>query len=646
MGPPSRANPFGFTFALGCALAAALCGAPAVRAQNARDVDVSMSADRTRVRVGEGIQVEIRVEMRDGASGSVALPEFPGFRVVGKSVQRSSTFGGTTVMTTMVTLSLVAEAPGRHTVLPARVDLGGRSVQSGGLVLTVEDNPSQGSGALPPATLVPLDPQGNPAQQPVDPNAAPPSMSSPAPGLDGARFDPQGFLRTVVDKAQARVGEQITVTIYLYVRGGLSESPTIHREPSTDGFWMQTLQAPGATIQGTSQVIEGVRFRAYPLKRVALFPMRAGTLTIGAMDLSFQLGTFFDFFGSSGNTGLVRREGVPVQIEVSDLPAAGRPSGPIAVGRFTLEAQVDRAQVATGDAVTLTATIRGSGNIRDVRLETPRVDGLRFLDPEINDDVQTPGDVVSGTRTIRWLFVPERAGNYTLDSLRLATFDPATGTYGVAAAQPITLTAAGNSIAQPPAAEAPVATEREELDLAQRLPPVRTTSLLRRRGPSLADQPAYPWLLGAMPAAYAFVTLAQLLRRRGRSKGADDSPSRSNRRARARLAEARALGKKGDARAFYTEIAAALNAMIEARLGEPIGGYTLAELRAHLAARGMPIDLVERVVEELEGADFARFSASGAANEEISHCLERAQALMERIERVELRASAEKEATS
>jgi hypothetical protein len=38
------------------------------------------------------------------------------------------------------------------------------------------------------------------------------------------------------------------------------------------------------------------------------------------------------------------------------------------VGRFTLDVAVDRAAVAVGDAVTLTLTVRGSGNVRNVVL--------------------------------------------------------------------------------------------------------------------------------------------------------------------------------------------------------------------------------------------------------------------------------------
>jgi hypothetical protein len=42
---------------------------------------------------------------------------------------------------------------------------------------------------------------------------------------------------------------------------------------------------------------------------------------------------------------------------------------------------------------------------------------------------------------------------------------------------------------------------------------------------------------------------------------------------------------------------------------------------------------VQRVINELEGADFARFAASGVSKEEMDRCLHRTAAIIERIQR-------------
>ena len=62
-------------------------------------------------------------------------------------------------------------------------------------------------------------------------------------------------------------------------------------------------------------------------------------------------------------------------------------------------------------------------------------------------------------------------------------------------------------------------------------------------------------------------------------------------------------------------------------------GMTHAELRVRLRELGADDELVERIIDELDGADFARFSASGASDDEMSRALSRTQALIDRLAR-------------
>jgi hypothetical protein len=52
-----------------------------------------------------------------------------------------------------------------------------------------------------------------------------------------------------------------------------------------------------------------------------------------------------------------------------------------------------------------------------------------------------------------------------------------------------------------------------------------------------------------------------------------------------------------------------------------------------LVAEGFDEDLIQRVINELEGADFARFSASGVNEDEMERCLQRTAAIIERMGR-------------
>lgn len=609
---------------------------------HAQSVRISMVADRTQVNVGNEITLEIRIDAQGGEPQRVRLPDLSDFDELRREVRQPMRFqfgfGGQQQVvqsSTVYTFVLRARRAGRFRLEPVRADLGGRTFTSAPLAIVVADGtgaaPDPGSGST---SLVPLGP-GVGQVAPTQPTTG--DVAPPTGALDGARYDAQAFLRTVVDKPRPHAGEQVTVTVYLYVRGSIGSSPVASREPSTDGFWVHDLLPATRTLDATQQVVGGVPFRVYVLRRFAAFPLRTGALTIGPMVVDVQTGGFFDIFTGGTPGEQLRREGVPVSLDVQELPAAGRPPGNVRVGRFELEARLDRTQAATGDAVTLTAIVRGSGNLRDIRPDTPVVDGLQFLEPQIQDRIEAPGDLVGGSRTLEWLVVPQRAGRFTIPPFKLSTFEPITGQYRAVETQALTLVAAGNAIAQPSAADdaaddAPRAGTSDDPTEA-RLGPLRTKSGLSRRVTQLAAEAWFPWLLGGPPFAYLVLVLSQVTRRRLRDSGVARAPQRAVRGARKRLTKARELADAGDARAFYAEVAAALKAVAEARLGEPIGGLTHDKLKAHLVARGAAEDLAARLVDELDGADFARFSASGIAKDEMMHTVDRSQAIIERLEK-------------
>ncbi len=609
---------------------------------HAQSATVRLASDRASLAVGDTLVLEIRVEATGARVEAIEPPDLSGFDVISRRIATPMSFqfgfGGQTQVvqsSTIQTLELLARRPGRYALKPARAVVGGRRFESNRLTLVVVP-----AGQAPPA--VPLQggsvPPGS-APEPLPADAPPTDPLAPPTGrLDGAQFDPEAFLRTVVDKREPWVGEQVTVTVYLYVRGGIRSAPAASREPTAEGFWVHDLLPPQRALEATEQSVDGTTFRVYVLRRFAAFPLRAGELSIGAMTLDVPTGTVFDLFGATPQRAL-RREGVAVSLRARPLPDAGRPPGEAHVGRFTVEASLDRTQVATGDAVTLTARVRGSGNLRDVRLPTPTLEGLSFLEPQIKDEIEAPGDLVGGVRTLEWLVVPRNPGAFTLPALGFATFDPATGAYGRAESTPLTLVAAGNALAAPapeeppPAADTEPAAEGDDAETAGAYGALRTASALRRHARTLPEQPWFPFALGAPPALWLALLLAFAARRRVQARADAGAPQRAIRGARKRLAKADALAKSGDARGCYGELSSALKSALEARLGEPIGGLTLTALRARLGERAMPAELAARLVDELEGAEFARFSASGATPDELARAIDRAQSLLERIDR-------------
>src|SRR5690606_33260362 len=73
--------------------------------------------------------------------------------------------------------------------------------------------------------------------------------------------------------------------------------------------------------------------------------------------------------------------GEPITLEVLPIPEEGRPNPYYgAVGRFTIDAALDRSRVDVGASVKLTLTVGGQGNFEFLRLpELDRLEGFHLL---------------------------------------------------------------------------------------------------------------------------------------------------------------------------------------------------------------------------------------------------------------------------
>ena len=606
-------------------LATLLANAPS-RASAQASARVVMTTSQGAIAVGQSFQLQIRVEVTGADAENIQVPELSAFSVVRRSVSQPMSmrfgFGQRTQViqsTTIYSYTLRPLREGRFEISPTKVTVAGRLHQSNALVIDVRAAGAAGIGGAPNIGVAP-------GQNP----AAPPSSVPPAGVLDGATFDGTAFIRTVVDNPNPYVGQQVTVTVYLYARGGVRSSPTVTREATADGFWVRDLLPRNRTLDGAHQTVNGTPFRVYVMRRFAAFALREGELSIGAPEMQITTGSLFDIFQAPSN---LTRVGVPVAITARAHPAPA-PRDAL-VGSFEVHGSVDRSAARTGDAVTFTVRIDGTGNVRDFRPELPAIDGLRTLAPRVDDSIDHPDDLVIGTRTMEWLILVDRPGTFTLPALGADVLDPETGTYRRIETTPIAITATGAAVADPGGTaidEQPgtASTGSPEHDIT--FQPVHTRSELDRGAGSITASNWFPWVLSLPPLLFFALVGFGVLRRKAASKAAAGAPKRASKSARKALARAEQLAADDDARGFYSEVARALKGVLEARLGEPIGGMTHLELGQHLEARGMDSELRREVVEEVEGAEFARFSASGHAPAEMQRTVERANGILRRLD--------------
>ncbi len=580
--------------------------------------------------VGVGEQFTYTLSLTNAEGGSLENPKFGQLTVIqgpSKSSQSSiMIMNGQTQATTTLNYTWVLEAPneGRFTIGAAKLQIRGQSLESNAVEVTC-------SGQAPPPRPAPrrsnpFDPFSN---DPFDAFDNFPGFQQPQRG----HGDSDVFLRAVVDKTDAYLGEQVTLSIYAYTQTPISSVQNLS-SPKLDGFWTEELESP-TQLAGEQKIIHGQQYTVYMLRRRALFPLRAGELTIDGFEAEIGLGVSM-FFGAAPES--VKRKAAPVKINVKPLPAAGQPPGFEAsnVGSYTLTAQVPNHVAQLGQPIQLKVTLEGSGNIKGIRAPKPQLPaGLKTYDPTTTDKQKNIASRFGGTKTVEYVIIPERTGDFVIPPLELPMFDPAKGEYTVLRTQPVDIhvTPADNSA--PVSSGGQVAAPSVSNVLSGGIRPIRIESA--------ADVPSKPlwqrkifWPLAGGPVAAWVVLLSGsafigTLRRRDPKRLKE---RRAHSAASRRLRAARAMLEANDANGLHAEVTRALQQFVTDKTAVAALGLTREELGRALMDRGYPAPNVRALVELLERCETARFSPGSSSPEQLAKLLDDANRTLDTLESI------------
>jgi len=290
------------------------------------------------------------------------------------------------------------------------------------------------------------------------------------------------------------------------------------------------------------------------------------------------------------------------------------------IGEWSAEAEIDRDEIQAGEGVTLTVRVRGTGALG--RLATPAlsIPGFRVRAPRDREqrmDVSTSR--IGGELLFRYWVVPEKGGVQRLPAVRLAYFDPRTGAYQLAQTRPLALNVRGDpSVAGGDPDDHFIAPDIRLLHDGTTIGSVSAAPLHRR---------PWFWLLALLPPlGFAGLLVWQRLRGGGGAAG-------GRLRTRRRLRDAGLHLRGNRAAQFFAELARVLDERLAEALGQSPRALTRPQLAAGLTERGFPDELIQRISDELDNCDFARFTPAASAPEEMRAALERTEALVEDIDR-------------
>ncbi len=443
---------------------------------------------------------------------------------------------------------------------------------------------------------------------------------------------PQGlvFARTFVSKKNVYVGEPLLVTQKIYSEKqftGIND----FKEPEYTGFWKEDIDL--GQLKQDRQAIGNKTYYTVTLKKMILFPQKAGKLTIGSFDVKavisiiktrkardqWEQWMYGNTIRTSQNTN-VDVNSPKVVVNVKALPEKGKPANFTGVvGSFSMSASIDKDKVDANDAINLKIKVKGTGNI-DL-LDVPKPDfppDFEVYDPKINTKKENTVAGVTGYKSYEYLIIPRNEGSYKLPPVEFSYFDSGKGKYVTLRSDTFKIVVGKGSGGHYVSGSAPV--NREDVKfLGKDVRYIRThVDRWQPKGYHFFNS---LWHIGSLIMLTLITIAAVFLSRKIEKERADVVSMRTRKAtkvARKRLRSAARLLKEGNDKEFYLEISRVLWGYLSDKFRIPPAELSMENVREKLSDL-MDSQTIDEIIAILDKCEFARFSPAGgnSAKQEI-----------------------------
>lgn len=613
-----------------------VCFAPMT--MQAQDDPTLTVSTKNQVMVGERFQVVFEA---NAEGKNFQAPSFEGFTVVGGPFTSSSSsfsmVNGSMSHTVRCTYTFALQAyqEGTFHVGSATLTVKGKKISSEPFDIKVI--PDDGSHAAPSGGGSSSG-QGQSQQNTSDPQVS---------GKDL-------FIRVIPSKKSAYVGEQVVLTYKLYTKVPVS-SLSVERMPSYAGFWTKDItDNNGGSLRQTSEYINGIEYTAAEIQKIVVVPQRSGTLPIDPMIIECiaqirtesnrqrSMDPFEAFFNDpffNRNIANVRKEltSQTLNLEVKSLPENGKSASFAgAVGNFNFKSEIDKTELSTNEAFTLTLTVSGTGNVELLQMPTPVFPpDFEVYDPKITMNVNNNANGLSGTKKAEYLVIPRRAGSFTVPAVEFSYFDPSKGTYQTLSSQPFEINVEKGKGGDEGSSGGIYASNQEGIKyLGSDIRHIMTGNAhLKPMHAVFFGSAAYFVVL--LVLLVLFVILLFVLKKR--EQLSKDTAANRNRKAdkvaRGRLKSAAQFLKAKDQDKFYVEMSQALWGYIADKLGIERSKLSMDTVNETMKAKNVPDELTQQFIDTLNSCEFARF-APGSAEAKMDDLYQRGIDVISKAEKV------------
>jgi len=559
---------------------------------------LTTSVSTTKVALGEAFQLQFSLS---GPGKNFKLPPMSELDILEGPYQSSSTSvnNGTITQSSSLTYVVSAKKEGKLTIGAATVISNGKTIQSNPVSIDVA------KGANNAGT------QNN--------NSGGQIVTKPTSSDIGDNV----FVRTNVSKSKAYVGEVIEVTFKVYTRLEM-QMRNISKMPAYDGFFVQNIKTNEQTKQ-TNETINGITYVVGEIYKTYVIPQHTGTLTIEPFEVECIVrqkskrkprDIFEQMMGVGYEEVVLPLKSLPISIEAQALPEEGKPAGfSGAVGNFTYKAAMSKESVKADDAVNITLTLSGNGNIKLV--EPPKVnlpEDFETYDAKISENISVTRGGINGTKTFDYLFIPRHEGDYTIEALNFSYFDPNKKVYVTLPSPNFKLhvdKGTGTSATVVGGTNA-----KEELKvLGNDIRYIKTATELKEKEQYFFNSALfYSLLLSPLLCFISFL----IIRRKSIANNKDGVAVKSRKAtkmARKRLSIAEQHLKSSNKELFYIEIFKALYGYISDKLNIPLADLNKEHISGTLKNRAVSEATIEKLMTTLDNCEFARYAPSSVSGD-------------------------------
>jgi hypothetical protein len=546
--------------------------------------------------IGSQDQLQFTITVSGKDSGDAEAPRFSnpkGFKIVsGPNIgTQFQWINGKTSSSKSFSYILIPDKEGQFTVDPVEVRAGGKTYKTLPVQVRVTSAPRNPSPQpkRPPSIWDPFDDEETPSRTP-DADAV--------------------FIKAELDRRTAYPGQQVTLLYKLYTRLSVTGIQMRDAAPLT-GFWVEDLEIDKSP-RGERQVINGKDYQVVTIKKQALFATTTGNLKIPSSTFAISAVTGGLIFNRQET---LYRKAPETSLEVKPLPSEGRPAGfSNAVGTFKLTADIDKTQVATGDAVALKIKLEGQGNLKmipDVPL--PAIPDFTVYSSKRADAIRpSPEDQIGGNKTWEYVIVPKAPGRQTIPSLSFSYFNAAQGKYETTTTPALALDVARGAEGLAGNTGLSDSVKQDLIRRGNDISFIKSSAGSLESSQSLPYQNPWFYLLAAVPLAFNAGVF--IYRRHGQRLAGSPILRKAKRKALKQLQIAEKDGRS-DSRRYYDRAAAALSGYLVDRFHMTEIELTGDHLERTLSRNSVPNEIVEETRACLQECDFGRFvSASDSSD--------------------------------